>query len=81
MNANINPEDIMTMWSFLHIAKIRNGYELVHSTSRDLRDNLAIINTWSFETKKEARDAAKELKETGSLYGSRPYLGAMLKTF
>lgn len=73
---------MLSMWSYLHLAKTRNGYELVHSTSKDLSDNLSILNSWDhFETKREARKAAKELKATGSLYGSVPYLGTILFTF
>ena len=69
-------------FTYLHLAKTRNGYELVHSTSKDLRDNLSIINSWSlFDTKGEARKAAKTLKDTGSLYGSIPNLGTILFTF
>lgn len=64
---------------YLHIYKTRTGYELIASASQDISKNTAIVNSWNnFETKTEAKRAAKELKNTGSYQGSLPMLGWIL---
>jgi len=50
--------------SFMHIYKTRTGYELVVSRSQDISQSISIINTFTFETKTLAKQAAREIKRT-----------------
>ena len=68
----------MYAFIYLHLYKTRTGYELVASSSQDISHGSAVVNSWNFETKADARRAAKELKRTGSYLGSMPMLGMIL---
>lgn len=61
--------------TYLHLHRAPKGYgpgnwELIHSRSMDLSDTVAILDTWYFETKQEARRYAKMVN---SSTGSYPY--------
>lgn len=69
----------MESFIYLHLYRTRTGYELVASSSQDISVNTAIVTSWnSFETKADAKRAAKELKRTGSFQGSLPILGHII---